>query len=363
MLALLLSGQLVAFDEAHISSASGASPSGVSKEVRSGPSANAGSPGTKSTDSSSEAPPSAARTGWSLSNFLKDNSIWSGPPELVRPESGNSSAPMLDYKAQKEIWERMDRRRHWMLVDPDPGTAFRNPSKEFDPTAFEPSASKPRSMLQKKAMEDVLRPSTPTDRPATVLDSPEASFSTPMVLDSPNSRGDGSQPDSWSMRNALRDRGVFDWEKNSGRGSDSGNGSWPMLSGVNTPSDAARLARERGQRLDEMFGGSSSAAAWQQNDRDARGLATGTEPMLSRRERLEQLFNVSDPVAAAASRNPANPVNPTSLGRGQRNDLFGDESNRGSAVGRRPKATDDVVKRPAFKPQPGELPLPRPNGL
>ncbi len=319
-----------------------------------------------SSDSKTSTPESEAsgNSGWSSRDLLDNGSWWKSSSELSRPSSVNPITPSIDYGTQKRLWEQIDRRRHWMFGDSDPGSAFGPSATTFDSATFEPTSSLPRSVLQKRAMDDILHPGSKKDRrgDSQGLFSDESGDAGARrgFLDTAPARGDRGErarTEGWSLRNATDVGSFLDWDNRSRGASTDFNGA----PGNGYATQTARENRERANRFDEMFRSSGLDINAGSTDQETRA-GLGNNGLDSRRERLERLFDHVDSVSESAPR-PATAGSAGALGRAQRNELFGDGTGNAAGPVRRSKSAEEAARRPIFQPQPGELPLPKPNGL
>lgn len=318
-------------------------------------------PDSKTSTSESDA---SASSGWSSRDLLDNGSWWKSSPELSRPSSVNPVAPSIDYGTQKRLWEQMDRRRHWMFGDSDPGSAFGPSATTFDSATFEPTSSLPRSVLQKKAMDDILHPGSKKDRrgdsQGLFSDESGEAGARRGFLDTAPARGDRGErvrTEGWSLRNATDVSSFLDWDNRSGGTSSDFNGA----PGNGYATQTARENRERANRFDEMFRSSGLDITAGSTDQESRA-GLGNNGLDSRRERLERLFDHVDSFSESGQRSStASPAG--APGRVQRNELFGEATGNTAGPVRRSKSAEEAARRPVFQPQPGELPLPKPNGL
>ncbi len=301
---------------------------------------------------------------WSGRDLLDHNSWWDTSSELSRPNSGIPAAPSIDYATQKRLWEQIDRRRHWMFGESDPSTAFGPSTPTFDGARFDPTTSLPRSVLQKKAMEEIFHPGAKKDRRGDSAgifsdESGDGGGHRGFLDTAPakGDRGDRARSDGWSLRNATDAGSFLDWDSRS-RGASSDMTGDP---GLGASAQSARENRDRVNRFDEMFGASGLANGGSSSDPALRG-GVGNNGSQSRRDRLEQLFDHVDSVLPTSQR-PLIAGPDVILGRAQRNELFGDGSGNTGTPVRRSRSSEEAIRRPVFQPQPGELPLPKPNGL
>ena len=370
----LFSGlSLSASEPASISAASSGVPSsgGVPSTATFSSAANSSSAsgGPGGDKSGSDAKPSTPETtasgglGWSSRDFLDQSGWWGSSSDLSRPNPVSPIAPTIDYGTQKRLWEQIDRRQHWMFGDSDPGSAFGTSGATFESASFDPMSSLPRSVLQKKAMDDILHPGTKRERREDsrgIVSEDSDDGARRGSLDGASGRsdrGERTRTDGWSLRTASDSGSFLDWDNRSGSAASDFTGSL----GSGNATQNAREIRDRASRFDEMFQSSGAAAIAGSPDSETRG-GVGSNGIDSRRERLERLFERTDAVAASSPRSAT--VGPDgALGRVQRNELFGDGTGNTATPARRSKFADEAVRRPAFQPQPGELPLPKPNGL
>ncbi len=318
---------------------------------------------TSKSGDASETTSGSGHSDWTRGDLLGLGSIWGSSSDFVRPNSSSVTAPVLDYSAQKKLWEKMDQRRHWMF-----GVSGRDnggvPSQNgFESREFDPKSDLPKSVLQKRAMDEILHPADRSDAssknrrdPGMLSDNPDDPAAGRGLLDSQPSRGssDTKAIDSWTLRNATESRSWLDWDRRT----------VPAASdfGQSAAAEVARETRDRSRRFDDMFGLSAAAASGLSPERDSKGWSTSSEGFTTRRERLEHLFDSTTPTVGPANSQLGNALSPGVLGQAQRTELFGDGKAGLSTAIRRSKSLDESSKRPVFQPLPSELPLPKPNG-
>lgn len=342
--ALLSSGGLQAFDDAVISSASKSAPA-----TRPEPSIQSSKPSVTNR-------PEAGHLDILERSLFGGSTSGFNSSDFQRPESAAPLSATPDLRTQKRLWEEMDRRRHWMFVDPEPGMSRSKPQSLDDPRLFEPSSSRPRSVLQQQAIRDIFEPSTSVKRSGLPSSAAEIPAGTGL-LKSDSDLGGRIGKDSRSSESVS----GLDLGLRSARGSNMELGSTFGGTGI---AEWNQSSRERSQRFDEMFGSAEAQSGLLQADRTARGI-DNADPVLSRRERLESLFT-SAPAASAGLaplNNPNGSVDSKILGQAQRESLW--KEPRDGAVGpvRRSRQTEEAAKRPVFQPQPSQLELPKLNGF
>lgn len=350
---LLTTGPILASEPAHLSAAPDLTkPPAPSSAVT-----------VNQTEPSPDKPVTSGHTDWSRGDLFGIGSLWGSSADFVRPNSKEPSPPVLDYRAQKKLWEQMDQRRHWMFGNSPGENGPNSPGDNRETKEFVPKSGLPQSVLQKRAMEEILHPSTRMDGSTKNRSdgdgNPNSSDPTDAgrgFLDSQSGRGslDRGTRDSWALRNATESRSWLDLDRRAPS----------SLSdfGQNAATAFVKDARDRTRRFDEMFGSTAATAATVVVERDPRGWSTSSDGFVSQRERLDRLFDSSTPAAASGNPLPGSGGTPNLLGQAQRNELFGDGKSAASPSARRSKAFDDSTRRPTFQPQPGELPLPKPNG-
>lgn len=352
-LTLLTSGPFLASEPAHLRVASDLAK----------PPAPSSAASANQTEKSTEKPATSGHTDWSRGDLFGVGSLWGSSADFVRPNSKDPSPPVLDYRAQKKLWEQMDQRRHWMFgISPgESGPKF--PSDNRDNPEFDLKSDLPRSVLQKRVMDEILRSSSRREGPSNHRresgDNPENADATDGgrgFLDSQSARStlERGTRDSSTFRNASESRSWLDLDRRS----------TPSISDFSQKAAAefVKDARDRTHRFDEMFGATAATSATVDSERDPRGWSTSADGFVSRRERLDRLFDSSTPSGNSGNSVPVNGGTPNLLGQAQRNELFGEGKSSASSSARKSKPFDASSQRSIFQPQPGELPLPKPNG-
>ena len=310
-----------------------------------------------------EIPTSSGHTDWSRGDLFGLGSLWGSSTDFVRPNSSGTVPPVLDYAAQKKLWEKMDQHRHWMFGNSSRENGLIPSENSLENREFDPKSDLPKSVLQKRAMDEILHPATRSDggnknrRDSGMLsDNPDETVAGRGLLDSQSARGSSDMKalDNWALRNATESRSWLDWDRRTSPGASD--------FGQSAAAEIAKDTRDRTRRFDDMFGTSAATGSGPSPERDPRGWSTSSEGFTTRRERLERLFDSTTPPGGPVTPLAGSGLNSSVLGQAQRNELFGDGKTGLPTAVRRSKSMDEASKRPVFQPQPGELPLPKPNG-